>query len=205
MDDKNYWENYYKKRRKPWKESAFAVFVSNYIKKDKSLIELWCWNARDSIYLNNLWLNVTAIDQCEDEINFLDHMYWSNSLNFVTWDFTNISNNNIYDYIYSRFTFHAINEEAGKRTLNRIFNSLNSGGKFFLEVRSTNDDFFWKWEQIGKHDFVTDHYRRFIKYNDFIKKLTKIWFFIEFKTESRWLAVYKDEDPMIIRIIARKQ
>ncbi len=205
MNDKNYWESYYEKHSTPWKESPFAAFVWEYLEEWKEIIELWCWNARDSLYFYNKWLKVFAVDQCENEINFLNKNYWADNLLFHAWDFTRLEEGKSYNYIYSRFTLHSINLESENRVLEWGFNNLESWGKFFLEARSIKDDLCWEWKKVSNNSYVTDHFRRFLNYEDFILKLEKIWFDIEFKVESNGLAVYKEEDPVVIRVIASKK
>lgn len=204
MNDKNYWEWYYKKHSKPWKESPFASFVWDYIESWKTIFELGCWNARDSIFFNENWLNVFAIDQCDNEIALLKENYWNDKLSFSSWDFTRMRVENNYDYIYSRFTLHSIDSESEVRTLKWIYDSLVDGWNFFLEARSINDPLCWEWDEVSDNWYVTDHYRRFLNYEDFIIRLEKMWFNIDYKIESNGLAVHKDEDPVVIRIIAKK-
>lgn len=72
-------------------------------------------------------INVIAVDQVDSEIDFLNENYGCDNLSFVCDDFTNLAesdndliNNNKFDYIYSRFTFHSINEAKEDRTLDWI-------------------------------------------------------------------------------------
>jgi tRNA1(Val) A37 N6-methylase TrmN6 len=50
LNDKEYWENYYKKNFKLSEPSTFIHFASSYIKNNKKLIELGCGNGKDSIF-----------------------------------------------------------------------------------------------------------------------------------------------------------
>ena len=62
-------------------------------------------------------LNVVAVDQVQEEIDYLNENHKEENILFVCDDFTNLANTSDdiinetdFDYIYSRFTFHSINE-----------------------------------------------------------------------------------------------
>ena len=202
--EKEYWENYYKNHKEPLNESSFAKYVSKYLEKDKFLIELGCGNGRDSIFFSKSKLNVTGIDQCENEISYLNKKYSSKNLNFISGDFTKMSENKKYDYIYSRFTLHSIDEKAENRVLSWTQNSLNKNGLFFLELRSVKDEMFDQGKKIGEYEAVTDHYRRFAEFDKLKGKLKEKGFKIIESIESNGLAKSGNEDPVIIRFVVKK-
>lgn len=211
MDDKEYWNEYYKQNSKPNKASSFAEFILPKLTKNKCLIELGCGNGRDSIYFSQNDLNVIAVDQVCDEIDYLNDNHKNDNVTFVCGDFTNLANNDNdlikdskFDYVYSRFTFHSINEKKENRTLNWISKVLIKGGLFFLEARSINDPMFKKGEMLSESENFTNHYRRYMDLKKFVEKLEKHCFEIVYQIEDNDLAVYKDDNPQVIRIIAKK-
>lgn len=213
MDDHEYWKKYYEKNSNPTPQSSFAEFVTPYLKKNKILVELGCGNGRDSIYFSKI-LKVIAIDQIQDEITYLNEKFKNDNITFLTDDFTNLQNvtghnkkvlsENI-DYIYSRFTFHSINENKEDNTLDWIESTLNKDGIFFLEARSINDPMFKKGKNISETENFTDHYRRYMDFEKIIRKLESRNFEIIYKIEDKNLAVYKNDNPYVIRIIAKKK
>ena len=210
MNDKEYWTDFYSTHSKPTDKSTFAEFIMPKLDKSKMLLELGCGNGRDSIYFSNNGLNVIGIDQVKEEIDFLNDNFSNDNLSFVCDDFTNLSNsqndlikNTDFDYIYSRFTFHSINEKKEDRTLEWISNNLN-GGLFLLEARSMNDPMFKKGKNLSQNENFTTHYRRYMDLDVFTKKLESLGFEILFKLEDNNLAVYKDDNPYVIRIISKK-
>ncbi|MBE6486510.1 MAG: class I SAM-dependent methyltransferase [Methanosphaera stadtmanae] len=205
MENKDYWAGYYKKHPNPVEPSTFAQFCTEYIQEGKKLIELGCGNGRDSVYFRKKNLNVTAIDQVDEEVAYLNEKYGDKCLEFIAKDFSNLRTDKFYDYIYSRFTLHSIDQEAEKRVFKWISHQLNSEGYFFLEVRSLNDPMFKKGEQISDTENITTHYRRYLDFEDTVKKLEELGLNVVYKIESQGLAVYKDDDPMLIRIIAKKE
>ena len=57
---------------------------------------------------------------------------------------------------------------------------------------------------IGKHEFMTSHYRRFIDSKIIREQLSKFLKIIYFK-ESKNLAKFKKENPCVLRIIAKQK
>lgn len=211
MNDKKYWTEYYSKNSKPTDASTFAEFILPKLDSNKNLIELGCGNARDSIYFAQNNLNVVAVDQVQEEIDYLNENHKEENILFVCDDFTNLANTSEdiinetdFDYIYSRFTFHSINEAKEDRTLDWIENTLDNGGCFLLEARSLNDPMFKQGKSLSDTENYTTHYRRYMNLNKIIEKLESRNFEIIYKIEDNNLAVYKDDNPYVIRIIAKK-
>ena len=211
MDDKNYWKEYYAKNSKPTNASTFAEFILPKLEKDKNLIELGCGNGRDSIYFAQNNINVIAVDQVQEEMDYLNENHKDENITFIGDDFTNLINtqselikNTDSDYVYSRFTFHSINEVKEDKTLDWIESTLKSGGYFLLEARSVNDPMFKQGKLLSETENFTNHYRRYMDLDKIINKLETRNFEIIFKIEDNNLAVYKDDNPYVIRIIAKK-
>ena len=210
MDDKKYWTDYYSTHSKPTDKSTFAEFILPKLDENKTLLELGCGNGRDSIYFSRNGLNVIGVDQVKEEIDFLNDNFAGENLTFVCDDFTDLSNSEDelikkgkFDYIYSRFTFHSINEKKEDRTLEWISNNLDNG-LFLLEARSMKDPMFKKGKNISQNENYTTHYRRYMDLDAFTHKLESLGFEILFKLEDNDLAVYKDDNPYVIRIISKK-
>lgn len=211
MNDKKYWTEYYAKNSKPTNSSTFAQFILPKLERDKNLIELGCGNGRDSIYFAKNNINVIGIDQVQEEIDYLNRYHKENNIQFICDDFTDLKNTKShiikdmnFDYVYSRFTFHAINENKENKTLDWIENELDNGGYFFLEARSMKDPMYKQGKALSETENFTNHYRRYIDLNVIIDKLESRNFEITFKIEDKDLAIYKDDNPYIIRIIAKK-
>ena len=59
-------------------------------------------------------------------------------------------------------------------------------------------------EALTDNSFVTDHYRRFVEFDSFISRLEGAGFKVLYKLQSKGLAVYKTEDPIVIRVIGQR-
>lgn len=204
--DKEYWEKYYSIHRSPGNPSPFATEVVNYLSKNDTLLELGCGNGRDAVFFAEQGIHVTGIDQASVEIDFLNSQYANENLRFVCDDFTKIVKlNGVFDSIYSRFTFHAISEAQEDHVLQWIKNNLKPGGLFFLEVRSVRDKLFEEGIPVNneKNAKITTHYRRFSDFTIIKQKIVDLGFSIIYSIEGDNLAKHQNENPIIIRIIAK--
>ncbi|MDR3289761.1 MAG: methyltransferase domain-containing protein [Rickettsiales bacterium] len=205
LNFKEYWENYYKEHQLPFKQSSFAEFILNYLEPHKKMIELGCGNGRDAVFFAEREnVDVLAIDQAENEVDFLNKNFKKGNLRFVTDDFTKLSIKDKFDYVYSRFTLHSITEEQENNVLKWVNEYLNTNGLFFIEVRSINDDMYNKGKKISRNENITDHYRRYMNIDVFTEKVKGYGLKVVYSVESNGLAVHNDDDPVIIRLIVKK-
>ncbi len=205
--DTEYWNKYYEDRRAPEEASLFAEWVVKRMEAGKNLLELGCGNGRDSIFFYKNGINVIAVDASEKTINQLRDKYQEDNICFICDDFVCSPSIFIsqYEYVYSRFSLHAINEEQETEVVNNVYNVLKSGGTFYIEVRSVKDDLYGKGKKVGKDSFFYEgHFRRFLRIDKLEKKLIKCGFTIIYSKEERGFAPYNGSNPPIIRIIAQK-
>ena len=90
----------------------------------------------------------------------------------------------------------------------RIFNinfseSLTSCTYFGMQWWGDKVSGRWIGKKIGKHEYYTDHYRRFVVPKELKKKLSNKFKIIFFKL-SKNFAKYKNENPKVLRIICKK-
>lgn len=205
--DTEYWNAYYKTDHDIKHPSLFAQEIEQLLLKSKNILELGCGNGRDSLYFAQKGLNVTAIDASDEVIEQLKRENDEENICFICDDFVSSSAiySGQYDYVYSRFTLHAINKEQESEVLRNVHKVLKEGGSFFIEVRSVNDELYGCGQKVAPDSYIFDgHFRRFIKIENLIGELKQIGFTIVSALEQRGFAPYKDSDPPIIRIIARK-
>lgn len=205
--DTNYWNAYYKNVHNIEHPSPFALDISKYLKKSRTILDLGCGNGRDSIYFYNLGLNVTAIDASDLVIEMLQNVYKDDNICFICDDFvcSSMIYAGQYDYCYSRFSLHAINEEQENELLINVYNVLKRGGIFFVEVRSVHDNLYGKGKRVGKNAYIYDgHFRRFLIREELENKLIKIGFKVKYSSEDTGFAPFEGSNPPIIRMIVEK-
>ena len=74
----------------------------------------------------------------------------------------------------------------------------------FIETRTLKDELYGVGKKIGKHEFISSHYRRFIDPKIIKAKLKRNFKILYFKQGINF-AKYKKENPWVLRIIAKKK
>ena len=212
--DKNYWEKYYLEHGQDndiKHHSSFAEFCYErfFYAKAKRIVELGSGNGRDAIYFAHHGNKVVAIDQSTTAID-IERENIHNEINsnlipiaedFVNYDF---GLHGSIDVFYSRFTLHSINKKDEDIIIPRVYNHLKKGGLFCIEVRTTKDPLCGIGENCGNNTYRTDHYRRFIDSQEFLKSILSFGFNLLFFTEENNLSVYNNDNPVLMRIILEK-
>lgn len=204
--DREYWNHFYSTSEgRLCVPSNFACFISKYLVSGKHLLELGCGNGRDSLFFLKLGLRVTGIDASDYVIEKLNHKVSNQSdAIFICEDFTNHfpKYETKYDYVYSRFTLHAISERQENKMLNNIKKYLANDGLFFIEARTVHDSLYGKGINVNKNAYIYDnHYRRFIDVDEFKQKLEWLNFKILFLNEQTGFSKTDSSDPVLMRCI----
>ena len=108
----------------------------------------------------------------------------------------------MYSPIFTQLLAHLLS--FFRVSLPKIYTSLAHNGLFCVEVRTTNDPLYGVGKDCGDNTFLTDHRRRFIESNVFLKQVLLLGFSILFFTEENNLSIYKDDNPVLLRIILKK-
>lgn len=181
-----YWNKFYSNFNAT-KCSDFCNFIINYFTdiNIKNVIDCGCGNGRDSYKLASKY-SVCGVDNS----GFMP----TNNGNciFKNDDFTLIDKTN-YDLVYSRFTFHSITNDQHLSFLKSINNNT------FLAIETRSDK--------SENDHVyhgKNHYRNYTNIEYLKKILMDNNFQILHIEENNNLALYKDENPICIRVICKK-
>lgn len=196
--DKSYWEKYYEKFGEPFHPSEFAKFAMGYLSEGDIVLELGSGNGRDAVFFGSNGIKTIGLEQCQNIVDELNAKDFDN-VEFKARDFSLPQMEFKHNHVYSRFTLHSVPDDVATRTLECTREALN--GYFFIEVRSDKDAL------VGKK---TDHYRRFVNFEDLLSELIVIGFRIHYAELSRGFSEYNskfgvdnnEKDPMLIRIVA---
>jgi SAM-dependent methyltransferase len=205
-----FWNSYYKKKRTPKISSKFAKFIfKNFLKKERhefSLFDVGCGNGRDTFFFLQKKINCIGIDKSQIAISKNKDKNKKYNKNFINADFSLF----LFDEhtkkkfsIYSRFTLHTLNQKEENQFIKKIYNSKKIK-YLFIETRTINDDLYGVGKKIAKHQFWTNHYRRFIDPKVIKKKLEKK-FKIIFFNEKKNYANFKKQNPKVLRIVCEKK
>ena len=205
--DRNYWNQFYTDIKEGLTEpSQFAKDIVGQLIPGKHLLELGCGNGRDSLFFLKNGLRVTAVDASDIAVENLNNIVVNNDdALFVCDNFVKCQSlyQLKYDYIYSRFTLHAINEEQENELLANIKGALTDDGLLFIEARTIHDEIYGKGKCIERNAYIyNDHYRRFIDVEEFTQKLERIGFKVISIEERNGFSKTADSDPVLMRCIA---
>ena len=208
-DNKEFWDNYYLKNKKfiiPKPSNFAAFFFKKFLKKNNFILEIGCGNGRDTFHFYKKTKNIIAIDQSKSVIK--KNLQLSKKLNkkikFINSDFENFkkSKNQRIDFIYARFFLHTINIRQENKLI-RLINSFKGSikTKVALEFRTNKDKLKKKNKILNKDMSFTDHYRRFINVNNFLKKLKKNDYKIIYIKQDINLSKTKGDNPHLCRLV----
>jgi cyclopropane fatty-acyl-phospholipid synthase-like methyltransferase len=199
-DFTSYWDEYYK-NNPVGEPSLFAQFVrQNYLHEGKSLLEIGCGNGRDAQWFSRTGLAVTGVDLSSEAIKHCREQV--TQAEFFTGDFSELTMDRKFDYVYSRFTLHAVDEETECKTLTNVWNHLGDHGLFFVEARTILDELCGKGECLSQKEWIYNgHYRRFLVPENFLGRARKAGFSPCFIHMANGLAPWRDQDPIVMRAV----
>jgi len=187
-----YWKKLYKKNIVPKKESNFAKFVFNYIRKNKlkgSLLDVGCGNGRDTFYFFNKGMHVMGIDKHPPTLSTSPEII---KQNILTFEYSN------YKFIYIRFVIHAISEKQ----LNKLLLKIRNKQTFvFIETRSTKGLSADEKSKLLFNSGIGDSHFRMLYSKEYLTKKLSKKFKVLYVKESKNFAKYKSENPYCLRYV----
>ena len=187
--------------------SPFALDCAPRFAPGATLLELGCGNGRDAAFFAKQGLRVTALDRSEAAIVACKAGPAGNDAEFLCLDAAQVGSlaPRIFDIVYSRFSLHAMTREEEAAALAASRDLLARDGLLCIECRSINDALAREGEVISPTERIAGHYRRFIVLQELTDQLNALGMDIVDQVESQGLAVYGSEDPVVIRVVARKR
>jgi tellurite methyltransferase len=208
--NKKYWNEFYKTNFKHT-PSQFCVNVLTEVSDDSVIVELGSGNGRDSLYFASqghvtfaMDLSSEAIHHCKEEAKkrSVEHVHFiqgdlskESDVKAVIQEARNNSKGSEMVY-YSRFVIHSLDDDQEDKMLSNLSTLADQNEKVYFEFRTKED------EKLDKH--FGNHYRRYVDSDRFIQKLTDLGFELEYQMKGQGMAKFLEEDPVVIRIIAKK-
>lgn len=209
----NYWNSFYAKKTKD-KPTTFAKYIKkNFLNKKKGkLIDLGCGDGRDTFYLSYSNIKTLGIDKSQIIIKKNNELVKINRNKKLYFKSTSVVSPSMlklgkFEYIYSRFFLHTIEEKLQKKLFSNILTKITKKNSLcFFEFRTIKDQMYNLGLKQSKYERITDHYRRFIDVKKFVKldyiyKNFKIIYLIERKN----LSTHKKDNPVVCRIVLKKK
>lgn len=216
-----YWDGFYARCAMRHEPSPFAAWcMDSQFNKTSFLLELGCGNGRDSFAFRGRDFPTLSIDGSETAI--IDNRAYQqarqqqgltlaegefHAVNFACIDqlqqVAGIALARI-NTVYSRFVLHAIPEALEDKVLDFCAEFLPVGGRMLHEFRTLNDPLMQQGQAVSGNERITDHYRRFIDAQQLRAKLAQRGWRETFFIESKGLAPFGSEDPVVARIVVEK-
>ncbi len=132
--------------------SKFAEATMGYVVSKDLAIDLGAGSLRDSkFFANSGFKKVVAFDSSDSTVNFLNDEYRDkvnlDNRNFDQFDYPQ----NTFDLVYSRSSLHFIEPAKFGLVLNKILNSVKSGGILALNLLGKKDG----WSDLNGMTFVS--------------------------------------------------
>jgi len=201
----NYWANFYRGHTAVTAPSPFAQDCIRKLKAGQRLLEIGCGNGRDATFFAANGFEVTALDKSQPAIDAgLERN--EHGIEYLCCDVVDAADRvaGKFDVVYSRFSLHAMTRSEEERAIAAAHELLLRDGIFCIECRSINDPLARAGDVLSPDERIEGHYRRFIVLAELLDKLKDCGFRILEQVESRGLAVFGDEDPVVIRVLAQK-
>lgn len=214
IEERDYWEKYYSKRREPFGPSPFARYVAErHVTKGESIVELGCGNGRDAVFFAKAEMFATAIDQCADEIRFLKRTYGSTALEFLCEDISCLPESllpgrSTFDNVYSRFSLHAVSDVGQESILTWASKILGDEGQLLLEFRGRRNELFGRGESSapsGDTFIYEGHSRRFVDADALANDLEGRGFEVLELDERPGFSPTPTTDETFARLVARRR
>jgi hypothetical protein len=209
--NQQYWNNFYKEFQK-YTPSQFCVSVITDLPQDAVIVELGSGNGRDSLYFASQGFTLLALDLSEVAVEACQHYCEAQDLEtalFVQADLTDanavaravekarVKSASGALVFYSRFVMHSLDDAQQRSFLQALCSCSYPGDVIYFEFRSTGDG------SLEKH--FGGHYRRYVNTNEFEDDLENIaGFGVVYSITGQGMAKFKEEDPIVCRIIAEK-
>ncbi len=204
-----YWDEFYRSQRSaavPQDPSAFARWVSEEEQGTTPVVDIGSGTGRDSLWFARAGHPVLGLDYAESAIERATNAAEADGLDakFEVLDLydlrqvmemgARLAHEERSHVIYGRFLVHAL-EDAGRQQLWRLAAmALKPGGLLYLEFRTGEDE--------DQPHVFGEHFRRYLSPDDVVAEIEERGGEIKHREEGHGLAVYKDEDPHVARIVA---
>lgn len=211
---RRHWDAYYRHGSVPDGPSSFARAliadprVAGGSTSDQLLVDFGCGNGRDSRFLAEHFrvLGLDASPGAVDAARAASNAVTSPRLAFDV---------SVLDelkaqlaevdpaIVYSRFVLHALSPEEESRFLDAVAHGCRPGTLLAIEARTGSDPMARRGSKVSANERVHGHYRRFLDVDEFHEALAARGFAILESTRAQGVSSLGDDDPEVLRVLAR--
>lgn len=209
---RTYWREFYKQRHS-LVPTQFCALVAAEIASNSTIVDWGSGNGRDSLFFAAQGHMMLAMDLSAEAVKIGDHEARLRGLHdkvtFLQGDLSSLpdvenivqvarkKNDNGFLAHYSRFVLHSLDESEEDRFLAALSGCMKPDERVFFEFRTKQD--------ADRYKHYPDHFRRYLDTDKFQLKLSdNLGFSVEYSVTGSGMAKYKQEDPLVSRIFARK-
>ncbi|SEF74629.1 LicD family protein [Nitrosomonas ureae] len=210
----DYWRNYYTTRSNlspPDYPSQFALFMMGLQRNPKLIVDLGCGSGRDSLFFATQGLRVIGLDYADSAITKNSVRALAKGLcnvaSFIRCDVSDLSDveKNLTHIalnkgdgsicVYSRFFFHAIDENTEGAALLLVSQLLSKTDDFAV--------FEFRTEHDREREKVTPaHFRRYINVDKFVERAQQFYSLnCIYRAEGLGYAIFGVDDAHVARLI----
>lgn len=203
-----HWDQHYSSFR-VMQPTLFAEFCSrHFLRAEDTLVEVGCGNGRDAQYVAPHVKSYYGLDVCPKAVDLcrkaIAHLYDAGAVesrvlntDASCFDFGAVAAPEARTVVYSRFSIHSMNYQEEDRLLDALC-KVRGPLLVLVEVRTIFDTHYGEGTEVGSHEFVSDHYRRFVDPVSFVSRFSRVGMPI-FTTISSGQAKFGNEDPIVLR------
>lgn len=208
MRNRGYWAPFYRGRNSadvPEEPSPFARWVGEREPNLGMLVDVGSGTGRDSLWFARQGSDVLGLDYIaaavergrriskRDKLSAQFRTFNLYDIRQVLTTGAELAHHEKQPTLYGRFLLHALTD-VGRHNLWRLASmSLRRGGHLYLEFRTGAD--------AGKRHEFGEHYRQFLDPNTVVAEIESRDGQVEYREEGHGMAVYKDEDPHVCRLV----
>jgi SAM-dependent methyltransferase len=204
----HWWPFYFGRSRDtvPAHPSPFASWVHEREPADVSIVDIGSGTGRDSLWFAREGHDVLGLDYIPAATERADRQAREEDLparykTFNLYDIRQVlgigaelAHRDAPPVLYGRFLIHAL-EDRGRHNLWRVADMcLRRGGRFYLEFRTGLD-------ADASHEFG-EHFRKYLEPDVVVAEIEARGGQVEHREAGHGLAVYKNEDPHVCRLVA---
>lgn len=205
-----YWEGFYRSQRRadvPQEPSAFAHWVVESGTASTFLVDIGSGTGRDALWFARSGYQALGLDYARPAVALAEDAAEAEKLpaSFKVFDLydlrqvltmgARLARRERPHTLYGRFLLHAL-EDDGRDNLWRLAElALRDDDRLYLEFRTDKD-------AEAPHAFG-EHFRRFLNPDVVVDEIEARGGHVEHREEGHGLAVYRDEDPHVCRLVVR--
>ena len=206
---RDYWDDFYSSRRRddvPAEPSDFARWSAERIATSTAVVELGCGTARDALWFAAQGHQVRGYDYSPSAIDIATSAAQARHVD-VSFDVLDLYDSEAVAAaadkcadisraraVYARFLLHALEAEGQRNVYDFAAAVLSDGGLLYCEFRTGKDR--------GRRHVFGEHFRSYPNPDAVVAALEATGAVVVDHHEGHGMAVYKEEDPHVCRLVA---